>query len=292
MDSFSADGELFNLQNALHQGRFTEALQFDITSLLEENKLPAQVLQLRALIALGKLDEVISKTKGKTPPELIAVGALAEFLKGNVAEALSTVESLNKVEGAALVPVGTILQGAGKSEEALALLGTHQANLEAVALIVQIHLQQNRTDLAIKEVAAARRWAQDSLLVNLAESWVGLRVGGEKYQQAFYVFEELAQASSTCSSLSLIWQAIAEIHLGRLDEAEAALKQVLAKDENNADAIANTIVLSTISGQDTSQLLNQLKASSPNHIFLHDIQEKESLFDKAASKFSAKVAAV
>jgi hypothetical protein len=48
--------------------------------------------------------------------------------------------------------------------------------VEAVALIVQIHLQQNRTDLAVKEVQAARRWAQDSLLVNIAESWVGLRV--------------------------------------------------------------------------------------------------------------------
>lgn len=46
----------------------------------------------------------------------------------------------------------------------------------SVALIVQIHLQQNRSDLAVKEVQAAKRWAQDSLLVNLAESWVGLRV--------------------------------------------------------------------------------------------------------------------
>ncbi len=48
--------------------------------------------------------------------------------------------------------------------------------VDAVALIAQIHLQQNRTDLALKEVTAARRWAQDSLLVNLAESWVGLRL--------------------------------------------------------------------------------------------------------------------
>lgn len=48
--------------------------------------------------------------------------------------------------------------------------------MDAVALIVQIYLQQNRNDLAVKEVAAARRWAQDSLLVNLAESWVGLRL--------------------------------------------------------------------------------------------------------------------
>lgn len=48
--------------------------------------------------------------------------------------------------------------------------------VDAVALIVQIHLQQNRNDLALKEVTAARRWAQDSILVNLAESWVGLRL--------------------------------------------------------------------------------------------------------------------
>lgn len=54
--------------------------------------------------------------------------------------------------------------------------------VEAVALIVQIHLEQNRLDLAIKEVSAARRWAQDSLLVNLAESWVGLRVVGPSNQ--------------------------------------------------------------------------------------------------------------
>lgn len=46
----------------------------------------------------------------------------------------------------------------------------------SVALIVQIHLEQNRTDLALKEVTAAKRWAQDSLLINIAESWVGMRV--------------------------------------------------------------------------------------------------------------------
>ena len=46
----------------------------------------------------------------------------------------------------------------------------------SVALIVQIHLQQNRTESAMKEVQAARKWGQDSLLVNIAESWVGLRV--------------------------------------------------------------------------------------------------------------------
>jgi coatomer protein complex subunit epsilon len=78
--------------------------------------------------------------------------------------------------------------------------------------------------------------------------------GGEKYQQAFYVFEELAQAPSSSSPQSLISQAVAEIHLGRLEEAEAALQQALAKDAKNADAIANSIVLNALAGKDFAAL--------------------------------------
>ena len=70
---------------------------------------------------------------------------------------------------------GTVLARAGKQELALQLLAKHQGSLDAVALIVQIHLSQNRTDLAVKEAKGARSFAQDALLVNLAESWVGIR---------------------------------------------------------------------------------------------------------------------
>ena len=41
--------------------------------------------------------------------------------------------------------------------------------------MVQIELERNRLDLATKHAIAARKWAQDSLLVNIAESWIGLR---------------------------------------------------------------------------------------------------------------------
>ena len=123
-----------------------------------------------------------------------------------------------------------------------------------MALIVQIHLAQNRTDLALKEVSAARRWAQDNLLVNLAESWVGLRQGGEKYQQAFYVFEELAQAPATSSIWSLVSQAVCELHLGRLEEAQAALELALKKEPEYAEAVANMLVLTVVSGQDATEL--------------------------------------
>ena len=83
---------------------------------------------------------------------------------------------------------------------------------------------------------------------------IDISQGGEKYQQAFYVFEELAQAPSTSSTQSLVSQAVAEIHLGRLEEAEAALQQALSKDATNADVIANLIVLNVINGKDAKEL--------------------------------------
>lgn len=78
--------------------------------------------------------------------------------------------------------------------------------------------------------------------------------GGSKYQQAFYVFEEMAQTPSTSAAKSLIGQAIAEMHLGRLPEAEAALQQAMEKEQGNVEAIANSIVLNVLSGKDSSDL--------------------------------------
>ncbi|KAG5656321.1 hypothetical protein KAF25_004597 [Fusarium avenaceum] len=294
MDPYSTEGELINIHNYFHQGQYQEVVDFDTSSFSPDNALPARILVLRARLALGQSEDVLDDVKGESEPELQALGALAEFNLGKADSAVQTIEKL--VSSAAdnttvQVIGGTVLQAAGKSEEALALLTQHQGSLDAVSLIVQIHLQQNRTDLALKEVTTARRWAQDSLLVNLAESWVGLRVGGEKYQQAFYVYEELAQAPSTSSVRTLVSQAVCELHLGRTEEAQAALDQALEKDTNNADAIANLLVLSIISGSQSEELTQKLQTIKPDHQFLADLEEKSALFDKAATKYSPKVSA-
>ncbi|KAI6250370.1 Coatomer subunit epsilon [Erysiphe necator] len=291
MDPLSLDDELLTLYNTFHQGQYEKVLETNIEAMKEDNKIASHVLILRAKIAMGEFEEVFEEVKAATQPEHVAIRALVEITRGNHTEALREIENLQMVKGVTIVLVGTVLHLAGKTEEALALLETHEGNLEAVALIVQIHLQQNRIDLALKEVSAAKKWAQDNLLINLADSWVGLRIGGDKYQQAFYVFEELAQAFSTTSSQNLVSQAISEIHLGRLDEAEAALQQVLTKDKDYKLAIVNNIVLSTISGKNVDQLVDELEAIDSDHIFLRDMREKDALFDQAALKYSAKVVA-
>lgn len=285
MDPYSAEGELVNISNHFYQGQWQEVVDFDTSIFSADNALPARVLVLRARLALGQAEDVLAEVKGAKEPDLQAIGALAEFQLGK--DSVSKIESLPTDNLTVQLVGGTLLQAAGKSEEALALLTQHQGSLEAVAIIAQIHLQQNRIDLAIKEVAAARKWAQDSLLVNLAESWVGLRQGGDKYQQAFYVFEELAQAPSTSSVWSLVSQAVCELHLGRVEEAQAALDQI--KDPN-AEAIANKLVLAAVSGSDTSELTAELQKVNAKHQLLVDLAEKDELFDKAAAKYAPKVA--
>lgn len=131
MDPYSAEGELINIQNHFYQGQYQEVVDFDTSSLSPDNALPARILQLRARIALGQAEHVLADVTGESEPGLEAVGALAQHTLGLVAEAVGTAERLaaSAADDAAVQVIGgTVLQAAGKSDEALALLMQHQAN--------------------------------------------------------------------------------------------------------------------------------------------------------------------
>jgi coatomer protein complex subunit epsilon len=138
MDPFSAEGELLNLRNHFDQGQWQEAVDFDTASLSAANKLPARVISLRARINLGQAEEVIADVQGEQEVELVAVGALAEFAAGNESKALKTAEKLasESAENSTVqVLAGTVLQAAGKSEEALALLSQHQGSCMSLGIV-------------------------------------------------------------------------------------------------------------------------------------------------------------
>lgn len=83
------------------------------------------------------------------------------------------------------------------------------------------------------------------------------------------------------------------------------MELAVQKDPKNAEGIANLLVLNSISGNNTDELVEyvfhysllqntlltgrrSLKQANPNHQLLLDLEEKSSLFDKAAAKYSAK----
>ena len=166
-----------------------------------------------------------------------------------------------------------------------------------VLLTTQIHLSRHSLALAASTISASKRWAQDSLLINLAEAYLNLRLGSsEKYQSAFYVFEELASAPSTSSIKTLTSQAIAELHLGRIPEAEAALNEALERTKGSskgtkseeADILANLAVLKTVAGKG-GEAVDLFRRLDREHALVKDLEEKSSFFDEAKGKFAAKV---
>lgn len=125
----------------------------------------------------------------------------------------------------------------------------------SVAVVVQIYLQMNRVDLAKKEVEACKSWAEDAMLAQLMEAWVGLRVGGgDRYQNAYYIYEEIATSSTQPTVKSLVGEAVCNIQMGQYPEAEGILQEALAREPTNTDAIVNQIVLSTLMSKPTDEI--------------------------------------
>ena len=93
------------------------------------------MLQLRAQIAAGQAEEVLANIgKDGNAPEFAAVKALAQYSLGSTSNAVSDIESLARAESentTVQLLGGTILQAAGRTEEALSLLSKHQGSLEA-----------------------------------------------------------------------------------------------------------------------------------------------------------------
>ena len=129
------------IHNAFHQGQYQKVIDFDTGSLSSENALAARVLQLRAQIAAGHAEEVLADVEGEDEvPDLVAVKALAQYSAGQTSEGVGCVEELATASPENMtvqVLGGTILQAAGKSEEALALLTKHSGSLEAYGILLQ-----------------------------------------------------------------------------------------------------------------------------------------------------------
>lgn len=125
-----------NIHSAYHQGQYQNVVDFNTTSFSSENDAPAQLLKLRARIALGDYDKVISEVKGEKDPDLVAAGLLAQYLKGDKS-VVDKAKALAEKSGDGLgvqIMCGSVLADAGLVEEALAVLAKHQGSLDAYVL--------------------------------------------------------------------------------------------------------------------------------------------------------------
>ncbi|PWZ03362.1 hypothetical protein BCV70DRAFT_197579 [Testicularia cyperi] len=316
------DSKLFEIQSLFYQGAYKGCIDLAISSTsASRSSDPATISALlyaaRSHLAASPSDPAAAlallKSVNSSEPHVEAVTALARFIHARSqdnSDAMSKeIVNLTELLDHAVVgedkgqvircAAGTALYLDGDAEEALGTLGIGNGTskeIECVALGVHILISINRLDLAEKEYLAARAWADDALLIQLIEAWIGLAKGGRSTQQAFYVYDELAQNPSAAGSLnsvaSLIGKATALAANGDIDGANKQLDDALKLDANNAEALANKAalashgVLSLTKPYPAQAYLQQLRTANAAHPLLTEYASLEKSFDEHASQFS------
>lgn len=296
MSSPNQPDPLFDIKNAFYIGNYqyciNEAQKGKQVS--PEYKLERDVFLYRAYIAQRKYGVVRDEIYSTASEELRNLRLLADYMSGDRTlkdGVLKELEKLTKFINTnnVVLPIvaASIYYHEQNYETALRML--HQTDsLECSALTLQCYLKLDRVDLAKKELKRMQEKDDDATLTQLAQAWVNLYVGGEKLQEAFYIFQELAE-KYTSTPLLLNGQAAAYIALGKYEEAESFLQEALEKDSNYVETLINLVVLSQYLGKSpevTSRLLSQLKDSNNSHPFVKEYQAKEQEFDRLAKLYA------
>lgn len=129
---------------------------------------------------------------------------------------------------------------------------------------------------------------EDSTLTQLATAWLLLCAGGEKYQDAFFIFNELSEKFSPSVTL-LNSMAVCNMHMDKFPEAENQLGEALQKDPRNPDTLANLIALAyhrKKAPELIARQLGMLDKVAPEHPWLKMIRTAGEAFDRGKGKFA------
>lgn len=166
-------------------------------------------------------------------------------------------------------------------------------DLECLAMQLQCHLKINRLDLAKVTLSKMQEKDDDATLTQLATAWIHIEQGGEKLQDAYYIFQDFCD-KFVATSLLLNGQAVCFIAQEKYEEADAALRNSLDKDPNNLDTFINLIALTqhyNVSGKPQEDVINrylsQIKDLHPHCQLVNDLERKEQEFERLCSRYGA-----
>jgi len=286
MSSNGSSDVLFEMRNAFILGNLQQCINESLKVKVQspEQKLEKDILMYRAYIAQKKYGVVIDEINSASPKQLLSLKLLAEYLSGDVShrsKILQEVEAKSNTvdpnDYIQLLVMATIYFYEQNYETALRVL--HSSDyLECSAMILQIFLKLDRVDLARKELKRMQEKDDDSTLTQLSQAWINLAMGGEKLQDAYYIFQELSDKYGS-SPLLLNGQAVSLMGQNKFEEAEPLIQESLDKNSSNSESLINSIVLSQHLGKPpevSNRYLNQLKDSSANHPFVKEFAAKEN----------------
>lgn len=279
---------IFEVRNSFYLGNFQACINEAQKSKFDNKE--KHLFMYRSYIATKKYGVVSNEVDGSRGKEYKAILQLSQYMSGDERTKQSIVEQIEKLEDTQepdeyvhLIVAAQIYFLENRFEDAIRILhGVDQ--LECTALTIQALLKLDRVDLARKELKKMQEKDEDATISQLANAWVILATGtgGDKLEEAYYIFHDLATKYGT-TPLLLNGQAASLIARGKYDEAEPLLQEALEKDSNNAEALINLIALSHFTGKGpdvAARFLNQLKDGNHRHPFVTDFANKEKELDQ------------
>lgn len=293
--------ELFNLNNAFYLGNFTRCVhEAGVLSRLQDAKLKTQrdVVVARAYLAMGRPSAALTeleKVDSAAPGALRAVKLHAQLLdepkkKEEVLLALKDVlaDPANAADEDVQIVAATLYQSVGDSRSALRVMrgftgasATATPSLQSLAFGVQIYLSMNLVDKAHALMKRMQELDDDATLTQLSCAWVYLAVGGTKYEEAFYIFQELKDKYGDSVPL-LNGLAVASLHQSQYDQASTFLLAALDKNPSNPDTLVNLIVCAQLNSKqkEADRYLRDLRKYAPEHPWLVRYETVAASFDR------------
>uniref|UniRef100_A0A8C5KWI5 Coatomer subunit epsilon n=1 Tax=Jaculus jaculus TaxID=51337 RepID=A0A8C5KWI5_JACJA len=210
--------ELFDVKNAFYIGGYQQCINEAqrVKLSCSEREVERDVFLYRSYIAQRKYGVVLDEIKLTSAPELQAVRMFAEYLASESRRDAIVAELDREMSRSVDVTNTTFLLMA-------ASVYFHDQNPDAA-----LRTLHQGDSLEWKELKRMQEQDEDATLTQLATAWVGLALGGEKLQESYYIFQELADKCSP-TLLLLNGQATCHSAQGRWEAAESVLQEALDK---------------------------------------------------------------
>ena len=289
---------LWAVKNAFYLGCYQQTISEALSANVSDSaRVLCNFFMYRAYIEQGQGMMVMNEVFDGAPLAHQAVKLLASYLApapGREAkdQALAQLKEWLSAPGAASEPQLLLIAALvycheGDHKEALKWIH-NSPDLETMSLVSHIYLSMNRVDLARKQVGLMQQQDDDATLTRLANAWVSMAEGGEKAQDALYEFQELGEKYNMSLMLTN-GMALANLHMGKYEEAERLLQEGLSKSASDVDTLANMVVCMQHlrkPEQAVARYIAQLRSVSPGHPWIVKHGDMDASFDRCAAQMA------